>query len=117
MSNIHGFDFLRTEHNSSVERQIDTAAIVAAPQYSYDQNQNQHQPPSNKTDGEKIYDVIRFLKAHRTRGCLIPSIIFQHIGVDLSESGTDDNVRKHLCDNFKIRVEEIPDPDQIQKCL
>jgi len=117
MSNLHGFDFLRTEHTSSSHQEDATAAISATPAYSYDQNQyqnqnqNQQQASSNKTDGEKIYDVIRFLKAHRTRGCLIPSIIYKSIAVDLSEGGEDDNVRKHLCDNHKIRVEEIPDPE------
>lgn len=111
MSNVHGFDFLRTEHQGH-----DTAAITAIPQYNYDeqqqQNNQQQQPaPSNKTDGEKIYDVIEFLKFHRTKGCLNPSIINKSIQVDLSEGGNDENVRKALCTNHKIRVEEIPDPE------
>jgi len=110
MSNIHGFAFLRTEHQING----DTAATSGAiPQYNYDesQQQQQQQPPSNKTDGEKIYDVIEFLKFHRTKGCLNPSIIQKSINVDLSEGGHDENVRKAMRTNPKIRMEEIPDPE------
>jgi len=102
MSNVHGFDFLKSEH---ILGGHDVSA-VSVPVTS----QNPTFLPE-KTDGEKTYDVIKFLKAHRTSGCLNPSIIHKSIGVDLAEGGKDENVRKGLFTNHKIRVEEIPDPE------
>ena len=107
MSNVYGFDFLKSEHNESdsqlVSHSTETELLPAA---------NVDVPSvEDKPDGEKQFDVIQFLKAHRSSGCLPPSVIHKSIGIDLSEGARDEKVRKSLLDNPKIRVEEIPDPE------
>ena len=62
-----------------------------------------------KSQYEKQYDVIQFLKQHRSAGCLPPSIIYEETGVDLTE--TDQQVASLLRSKDNIKVEEIPDPE------
>lgn len=46
-----------------------------------------------------------------------PSVIFKSIGVDLSYGGEDERVAEMLKGNEKIRVEEIPDPEEPQQTI
>lgn len=124
MSNVYGFDFLRSEHVSS--NHDDTTTLhELLPTQSFDQSNQEEaaQGPElttttttshhyhEKTDLEKQFDVIQFLQNHRSSGCLPPSIIYKSINVDLSEGGRDENVTKLLLKNARIKVEEIPDPE------
>lgn len=114
MSNIYGFDFLRTEHTDAAARagRVDATpaatpvvAAVASPQGGV-------ADASNKTDLEKQFMVLRFLQTHRTSGCLPPSVIYKSTGVDLSaDNPANESVSKMLIKNPKVRVEEIPDPE------
>ena len=109
MSNVYGFDFLKSEHNES-DAQLVPHLTEKEP---IPVSNNLDIPPSveNKTDLEKQFDVIQFLQAHRSSGCLPPSVIYKSIGIDLSEAGRDEKVTQMLLNNSKIRVEEIPDPE------
>ncbi len=114
MSNAYGFDFLRTEHTLSGDQRQQIVQQQATPstlEY-FPQDKDEVAPSTHeKTDLEKQYDVIQFLQAHRSSGCLPPSIIYKSIGVDLSDGGRDESVTKLLLKNARIRVEEIPDPE------
>lgn len=122
MSNIYGFDFLRSEHTDAAARagQSDgpplrrtAAPTVTSPRVAAAPD------AAHKTDLEKQFMVLRFLQTHRTSGCLPPSVIYKNTGVDLSgNSGADGggggknaSVSKMLIKNPKVRVEEIPDPE------
>jgi len=115
MSNIYGFDFLKTDHKlegdggQQLEGYGQDAPLLSASSF----NAQQPEPPTvlHKTDLEKQHDVIKFLKNHRSSGCLQPGIIYDRLGVDLSEGGEDEEVRKMLLNNKLIKVEEEPDPE------
>jgi hypothetical protein len=117
MTNLYGFDFLRSEHNTD-----DPTSVQSKEQISSSTGQPTDAdastlvdpllPPTHeKTDLEKQFDVIQFLQNHRSAGCLPPSIIYKSVGVDLAEGGRDELVTKLLLLNARIRVEEIPDPE------
>lgn len=112
MSNSYGFDFLRSEHTLN-EPQKEEVKAPSTFDFISTQQEGEHvdQSGHEKTDLEKQYDVIQFLQAHRSSGCLPPSIIYKSIRVDLSEGGHDESVTKLLLKNARIRVEEIPDPE------
>jgi hypothetical protein len=63
---------------------------------------------AHKPDLEKQFDVIHFLQAYRSAGCLAPSVIYQRTGIDLQEDDT--SVAQMLQHNQKILVEHVPDP-------
>jgi len=111
-SNQYGFDFLRSEHTlSDKPPELQNVHIAST---SMDEDDNEPPPAiaaavATKPDGEKQYDVIQFLKAHRSSGDLPPSIIYKATGIDLEE--TDESVAKLLSNNEKIRVVQVPDPE------
>lgn len=108
MSNVYGFDFLRAGHTLDDQQDAVQSSPVQVPLSSFTA------PPqavTHKSDLEKQHDVIKFLKNHRSSGCLQPGIIYDRLGVDLSEGGDDEEVRKMLLSNQLIKVEEEPDPE------
>jgi hypothetical protein len=126
MSNTYGFDFLRTEHKLVVEEddgssnrrrlsKADTTGVSAAQAILLKNNQDEEQlralvaQVAHKPDLEKQFDVIHFLQAHRSAGCLAPNVIYKATGIDLEEA--DESVAQMLQRNPKIRVEKIPDPE------
>jgi hypothetical protein len=109
--NAYGLDFLRSEHTlaedgeptatpavpngvSSAAAWADGDALAAA--------------VAHKPGLEKQFDVIHFLQAHRSAGCLAPDVIYQRTGIDLID---DEAVATMLQHNQKIRVEHVPDPE------
>jgi hypothetical protein len=117
MSNLYGFDFLKSEHNNPTDpTSTQTAEQIPSTltdeiDADGDADAEEDLPTREKVDTEKQFDVIKFLQNHRSAGCLPPSIIYKSVGVDLSEGGRDENVRKLLMNNPRIRKEEIPDPE------
>ena len=113
MSNVYGFDFLKTDHktNESDQPPPPSSSQSNVPITTTDIPFNQQQQPTQKSDLEKQHDVIKFLKNHRSSGCLPPSILYNRIGVDLQEGGDDETVRSMLLQNKLIKVEEEPDPE------
>ncbi|CAB9508619.1 expressed unknown protein [Seminavis robusta] len=120
MSNAYAFDFLRTEHTLDAEGQpkeedVPTAAATTvATQALLLNNDEEHlrimaAKVAHKPDLEKQFDVIHFLQAHRSAGCLAPDVIYKATGIDLEE--TDQAVAQMLQRNPKIRVENVPDPE------
>uniref|UniRef100_A0A7S2U8X2 TFA2 Winged helix domain-containing protein n=1 Tax=Attheya septentrionalis TaxID=420275 RepID=A0A7S2U8X2_9STRA len=115
-ANSYGFDFLRSEHVLSSGSGPGNALPGVS---SLDQLQQQQSPVkrvapesvAHKSDLEKQFDVIHFLQAHRASGCLSPSIILRSTGIDLSTEGKDASVAKMLLGNPKIRIDDIPDPE------
>ena len=112
--NVYGFDFLKADHSidfagidsfSSIPNEpiVTEVFFSSSPKPSVD--------VSNKSDLEKQYDVIQFLYSHRSSGFLPPNIIHKATGIDLSEGSKDENVVKMILKNSKIRIEEIPDPE------
>mmetsp|Transcript_11593 Transcript_11593/g.14387 ORF Transcript_11593/g.14387 Transcript_11593/m.14387 type:complete len:580 (+) Transcript_11593:220-1959(+) len=113
-SNIYGFDFLRTEHTLSSSGNGANAASETADmtdqQLTATATATDHISTAT-TDLERQFDVIKFLQAHRSSGCLPPSVIYKSTGIDLSEGGNDEGVARMLSKNEKIRIEEVPDPE------
>ena len=113
-SNQYGFDFLKSSHQSTDNTSIQTKEQL---QYisgtshiiSSSNTSNNITTSYEKSQYEKQYDVIQFLKQHRSAGCLPPSIIYEETGVDLTE--TDQEVASLLRSKDNIKVEEIPDPE------
>ncbi|GFH44616.1 hypothetical protein CTEN210_01090 [Chaetoceros tenuissimus] len=113
-SNQYGFDFLKSSHQST-----DNTSIQTKEQLQYisgtgsniisSSTSNNITTSYEKSQYEKQYDVIQFLKQHRSAGCLPPSIIYEETGVDLTE--TDQEVASLLRTKDNIKVEEIPDPE------
>ena len=123
----YGFDFLRAEHLDG--------AVANDRKAPYDENDDRDEgdegdegddrdatatassPPhvdvSHKSDLEKQADILVFLRHHRSSGCLPPDVIRKALGIDLSEgsNGSDDSVADMLRANPKVRVEEVPDPE------
>jgi hypothetical protein len=116
-SNVYGLDFLRQEHTldddgapnnnnrgrSNMSPPHPTSSALAWADGDYLAASVAHKP-----DLEKQFDVIHFLQAHRSSGCLAPSVIYQRTGIDLQEN---DAVAQMLQRNPKIRVEQVPDPE------
>ncbi len=108
MSNLYGFDFLKSDHKldesnnqnntNNYQGQLSFITPTAPSSSSY------------KSDLEKQHEVIKFLKSHRS-SCLSPAIIYSHLQIDLSEGGDDSTVRQMLLNNKQIKVEEEPDPE------
>ena len=108
MANRYGFAFLESDHNL----QGNAAATLSADHIVASDPISGRLPSSaHRSDLEKQHDVIKFLKKHRSSGCLQPGIIYDRLGVDLSEAGEDEAVRKMLLNNKLIKVEEEPDPE------
>ena len=112
MSNVYGFDFLNAQHKSTDNgSQSQPGAEQAQSQSPKAEEEPYDYKHDNRSDLEKQFDVIGFLRDHRSSGCLPPSIILKAKGVDLSEGGRDESVTKLLLKNPRIKVEEIPDPE------
>ena len=113
MSNVYGFNFLNAEHLpasvKSEQRNINISEIQSSP--ALEQELSPIELAEDKNDLEKQFDIIKFLQTHRSSGCLPPGIIYKSCGVDLSEGGRDETVAKLLLKNARIKVEEIPDPE------
>jgi len=108
MSNAYGLDFLKAEHN----------VINSQNSNSYESNQYKSFVPENgnvnhyKSNNEKQFEIIQFLKQHRSSGFLPPSIIYQKTGIDLSAASEDgESFLQQLLRNAKICTEEVPDPE------
>ena len=118
MANAYSFDFLRSEHTLNEDGQPKPSASSSGNAQSQAlllNNQDEEQlsrlvaSVAHKPDLEKQFDVIHFLQAHRSAGCLPPNVIYRATGIDLEES--DESVATMLQRNPKIRVEKIPDPE------
>lgn len=108
MSNAYGLDFLRQEHTLNGDgQQKDVTTAVSSASATFD-GDAMAVSAVHKPDLEKQFDVIHFLQAHRSAGCLAPSVIYQRTGIDLQE---DEAVAQMLQHNPKIRVEHVPDPE------
>jgi hypothetical protein len=114
-ANRYGLDFLRTEHILDDEGNLKPAAVesstnelTAASAWIASDPLALAAAVANKPDLEKQFDVMHFLKAHRSAGWMPPSVIFQRTGIDLE---TDTAVATMLQCNPKISVEHIPDPE------
>eukprot|EP00526_Cylindrotheca_closterium_P008850 CAMPEP_0113617292 /NCGR_PEP_ID=MMETSP0017_2-20120614/8699_1 /TAXON_ID=2856 /ORGANISM="Cylindrotheca closterium" /LENGTH=518 /DNA_ID=CAMNT_0000526671 /DNA_START=21 /DNA_END=1577 /DNA_ORIENTATION=+ /assembly_acc=CAM_ASM_000147 len=110
MSNTYGLDFLRTEHTlneygEQKQEVVQSSAPVPLPAQTGDELAAE---VAHKPDLEKQFDVIHFLQKHRSAGCLAPSVIYERTGIDLIE---DESVAHMLQHNPKIRVEQVPDPE------
>lgn len=117
-ANRYGLDFLKTEHILDDDAKPSTAAAVESTFTATDDDEpisSWHADPealaaavAHKPDLEKQFDVMHFLKAHRSAGWMPPSVIYQRTGIDLE---TDVKVAEMLQHNPKISVEHVPDPE------
>ncbi|KAL3761617.1 hypothetical protein ACHAWU_000104 [Discostella pseudostelligera] len=139
-TNTYGFDFLRAEHNlpnsnnGSNDNDYSSAAAAAAAYHRSESTTSATSTSipnvSHKSNLEKQADILLFLKHHRSSGCLPPSVIYKSLGIDLTGSGENNggggggddgnNSNSNNCtpslvsmllSNPKIKVEEIPDPE------
>jgi len=121
MSNIHGFDFLRSEHTlPSDATAFDgpgaapaAAASAAAAASGSGSSPAIYSSGVARTTEHKQFDVIKFLNAHRSSGCLPPHVIQTSTGVHLNPASPsyDSELANSLSTNPKIRIEEVPDPE------
>jgi len=112
--NVYGFDFLKADHSIDFDGIDSFSPVREEPRDAVLSSLSPPRPTvdvSNKSDLEKQYDVIQFLQSHRSSGFLPPNVIYKATGIDLSDGGRDENVTKMLLQNAKIRIEEIPDPE------
>lgn len=110
MSNTYGFDFLRQEHTLE-PKPATTEPDVTVPGSVLDgmlMDEEKFKNAQNKPDLEKQFDILAFLQAHRGSGCLAPSVIYRATGIDLD---VNPNVANMLQKNPKIKVENVPDPE------
>ncbi|KAG7374580.1 hypothetical protein IV203_013675 [Nitzschia inconspicua] len=117
-SNRYGLDFLRTEHtlghdgtnNNRTASAVDSSLTVGLEEStsSWTDPHVLAAAAAHKPDLEKQFDVMHFLKAHRSSGWMPPSVIYQRTGIDLE---TDIAVAEMLQRNPKIAVEHVPDPE------
>jgi hypothetical protein len=116
MSNAYSFDFLRSEHKLQEDGRPKTTdndnnTGISGAQALLLNNNDEEQlrqlaaRVAHKPDLEKQFDVIHFLQAHRSAGCLEPSVIYKATGIDLEEA--DESVAQMLQKNPKIRVEKM----------
>jgi hypothetical protein len=126
-ANSYGFDFLRAEHlGSAVANDRPTPHDENYYRDGDEGDGDDHDattafpPPldvSHKSDLEKQADILVFLRHHRSSGCLPPDVIRKALGIDLSENNNNNNnsddraVAEMLRVNPKVKVEEIPDPE------
>jgi hypothetical protein len=113
--NRYGLDFLRTEHTLDDDGNAKSSAVESSTNELPTSSSWIDSDPqaladavAHKPDLEKQFDVMHFLKAHRSAGWMLPSVIFQRTGIDLE---TDTAVAKMLQCNPKISVEHVPDPE------
>ena len=119
MSNIHGFDFLRTEHvlpsaggggraTPDGEGAFDNYDAPPSPSKYVSSTASAH-----RSDLEKQFDVLKFLNIHRSSGCLPPRVVHSSTGVQLNPTSPshDVAVAEMLAANPKVRIEEVPDPE------
>ena len=124
MSNIHGFDFLRSEHTlSSDATAFDGPAGVTSVTSStdplsptdtkYAASEDASARRIDRSDLEKQFDVLKFLNDHRSSGCLPPHVIQKSTGVHLNPASPryESAVADMLAANPKVRLEEVPDPE------
>ena len=131
MSNAYAFDFLKSEHTLSSAGQPKAAEApttatstttvttsTTSPEEEEDRLDRLVQAVAHKPDLEKQFDVIHFLQAHRSAGCLPPDVIYRQTGIDLeqdngngSNGDTPNNVAQMLQRNPKIRIDMVPDPE------
>mmetsp|Transcript_96822 Transcript_96822/g.145004 ORF Transcript_96822/g.145004 Transcript_96822/m.145004 type:complete len:536 (-) Transcript_96822:256-1863(-) len=109
--NAYGLDFLRNEHTLAEDGE--PAPVPATPSgvssaAAWADGDAMAAAVAHKPDLEKQFDVIHFLQAHRSAGCLAPDVIYQRTGIDLID---DEAVATMLQHNPKIRVEHVPDPE------
>ena len=125
MSNAYAFDFLRSEHTLSSDGQPKpsahlptiTSTTTASPEEEEEDRLLQLiASVAHKPDLEKQFDVIHFLQAHRSAGCLPPDVIYRKTGIDLTQDNSS-SVASMLHKNPKIRVEYVPDPENPQLTL
>lgn len=113
MSNLYGFDFLKTEH-------LDESALEDArggsppadealqPGSPGQMTEEMFLEAQNKPDLEKQFDILNFLQKHREAGGLAPNVIYKSTGIDLE---IDTQVAAMLRNNPKVSVEHWPDPE------
>ena len=118
MSNIHGFDFLRSEHTlpSDATAFDGPAAASGSGSSTIPSSATKYSSAvasPNRPDLEKQHDVIKFLNAHRSSGCLPPHVIQTSTGVNLNPASPsyEPIVAQYLSNNRKVRIEEVPDPE------
>lgn len=114
MSNVYGFDFLRSEHlDESAQQDINETKQRAQedepgrPEALF-LSEDALQEIRNKPDLEKQFIILNFFQAHRGSGCLAPNVIYKSTGIDLEE---DTRVAEMLQKNPKVKVEMVPDPE------
>lgn len=117
MANAYGLDFLKARHKLDDDGQPKVESFQHAPSMTFNDDISGGDggvsalaaSVAHKPDLEKQFDVIHFLQAHRSAGCLAPNVIYKATGIDLEEA--DESVAKMLQHNPKIRVEQVPDPE------
>lgn len=113
-SNIHGLDFLNTEHKLPADQDGRDNLQHYQPQVpsgpAFDSVDSALAASAHaKPDLEKQFDILEFLQKHRGSGsALAPSLIYRSTGIDLE---TDAAVAGMLQGNPKVRTEFIPDPE------
>lgn len=106
MSNTYGFDFLRSEHNSSSQLNPFPGLNPVASSITSIIDERVEEKP----DLEKQFIILQFLQAHRGSGCLAAPVLKKAVGIDLDRT-SNATVASLLQDNPKIRVEWVPDPE------
>mmetsp|Transcript_37649 Transcript_37649/g.91557 ORF Transcript_37649/g.91557 Transcript_37649/m.91557 type:complete len:520 (+) Transcript_37649:124-1683(+) len=113
-TNRYGLDFLRTEHTLSTEGEPHQQQLPQQSQQpvlsSWDGSKTLQlaEAAALKSNLEKRYDVINFLKANRAGGSLPTQIIFERTGIDLED---DPTLAKIIEESQNVSVEQIPDPE------
>lgn len=132
---------LPNRNNDSNDYSSSSAAAAASVAAAYHRSESTNSATSipnvsHKSNLEKQADILLFLKHHRSSGCLPPSVIYKSLGIDLtaeggiggsSSSGSGESngggggdgnngnstpsLVSMLLSNPKIKVEEIPDPE------
>jgi TFA2 Winged helix domain 2 len=111
-ANLYGLDFLKTEHTLDKlgePQGVESSIRPQGPASSWDGNTRQlAEAAALKSNLEKRYDVIKFLKANRSGGHLFPQHIFERTGIELQD---DKELAKIIQESQNVRVEQIPDPE------
>jgi hypothetical protein len=113
-ANRYGLDFLKSEHTLSKDGEPQSSSTRSQQQQhlssSWDGRKTLQlaEAAALKSNLEKRYDVINFLKANRSGGPLFPQIIFERTGIDLEE---DRELAKIVEESQNVSVEQIPDPE------
>jgi hypothetical protein len=111
-SNAYGFDFLRSEHQlpQEIEASNRSTGAIGASAGAIGASGG---GGTSRSDLEAQYDVLQFLNSHRSSGCLPPSIIAKATAVHLDPSSPrySASVADLLSQNPKVKVEQVPDPE------